>query len=39
MYYKLNENFVLRGWERLPYAVQDLKTGNTQFIDALTFYK
>jgi len=37
MVYKLNERFVLRGWERLPYAVQDIETGNTQFIDELTF--
>ncbi len=34
MRYILNERFELRGWEKLPYAVADRKTGRAQFITA-----
>jgi radical SAM protein with 4Fe4S-binding SPASM domain len=37
MYYKLHERFALRGWDRLPYAVQDIHTGRTQFLDEQSF--
>ena len=35
MRYILNERFRLRGWERLPYAITDTKTGSVVFISAL----
>ena len=34
MRYVLNERYLLRGWEKLPYAVTDRKTGLTHFISA-----
>lgn len=37
MFYKLKERFILRGWERLPYAVQDRRTGITVFLDEPSF--
>lgn len=37
MYYKLKERYRLRGWERLPYAIQDTQTGSTDFIDEIAF--
>ena len=37
MFYKLLERYVLRGWEQLPYAVQDTQTGSTNFLDQTTF--
>ena len=33
MYYRLKDNFILRGYEKLPYAVMNLKTGGANFID------
>ncbi len=33
----LREAFLLRGWERLPYAVVDSRTGGTIFTDDVTF--
>lgn len=37
MFYKLHERYVLRGWEKLPYAVQDTQTESTNFVDQTTF--
>ncbi len=37
MFYKLKDRFVLRGWERLPYAIQDTQTGKTSFLDDISF--
>jgi len=37
MFYKLHERYVLRGWEQLPYAVQDTQTGSTNFGIKLRF--
>jgi len=34
---RLKENFVLRGWFRLPYGILDTNTGKTTFLDAVTF--
>lgn len=34
MYYKLNKDFLLRGWKRAPYAVVNKKTNRTHFISA-----
>ena len=34
MRYILNERFALRGWELLPYAVADRRTGRVSFISA-----
>ena len=34
MYYKLNEPFLLRGWEKLPYAIVDSRKGAAKFISA-----
>ena len=34
MRYILNERFALRGWELLPYAVADRRTGRARFISA-----
>ncbi|HHW47906.1 MAG TPA: hypothetical protein GXX14_04710 [Clostridiaceae bacterium] len=38
MFYKLKEQFILRGWERLPYAIQDRRRGLTAFLDE-TFFR
>ncbi len=37
MFYRLKENFVLRGWEKLPYAGVDTKTGRVIFINKKEF--
>ena len=34
LYYKLNENFLLRGWQKLPYAVVDKNRRQPVFITA-----
>lgn len=34
MRYILNERYALRGWEKLPWAVADSRTGQTHFISA-----
>ena len=34
MYYKLNENYLLRGWQKLPYAVVDKRRQRPIFINA-----
>lgn len=36
MYYKLNEDLLLRGWQKLPYAVVNKKNGSTIFVNAET---
>ena len=33
MYYKLKDNFALRGWEKLPYALVNLDNGATEFLN------
>lgn len=33
-YYRLNDKYILRGWEKLPYAVIDTQTDKPEFIDA-----
>ena len=35
MFYKLNEQFLLRGWQKLPYAVVEKSTRNPLFIKAI----
>ncbi|MBQ7593848.1 MAG: radical SAM protein [Synergistaceae bacterium] len=37
MYYKLNEKYILRGWENLPYALIDTRTGLTSYLSARQF--
>jgi hypothetical protein len=37
MYYKLKEHYRFGGWELLPYAIQDTRTGNTSFLDETSF--
>ena len=37
MFYKLKENFVLRAWKDLPYALIDLKTGGALFLEYKKF--
>ncbi len=37
MFYKLKERYRLRGWERLPYAIQDVATGGVVFLDEKAF--
>lgn len=32
MYYKLKEDFMLRGWDKLPYALVNRRTKRTQFL-------
>ena len=32
MYYRLKDRYLLRGWEKLPYALADRATGRVQFI-------
>lgn len=34
MRYLLKEQFILRGWEKLPFALVDQKSGWTVFINA-----
>ena len=33
MYYRLKDNFALRGWEKLPYALVDLDNGTAEFLN------
>ena len=33
MYYRLKKNYILRGWEKLPYALADTDTGRILFLD------
>lgn len=33
MYYKLKENLLLRGWQKLPYAVVNTKNGSAIFVN------
>jgi len=33
MYYKLDENLLLRGWQKLPYAIVNKRTGSTSFVN------
>ena len=33
-YYRLNDKYILRGWEKLPYAIIDTQTNTPEFIDA-----
>lgn len=33
-YYRLKDKYILRGWEKLPYAIVDTDTNNAEFIDA-----
>ena len=33
-YYRLNDRYILRGWEKLPYAIIDTRTDKAEFIDA-----
>lgn len=35
-YYRLNENLRLRGWDRLPWAVVDGRSGNAHFLKTRT---
>ena len=35
MYYRLKENFLLRGWEKLPYALVNSNTKQTLFISGI----
>ena len=37
MYYRLKGRYVLRGWQRLPYALRDTQTGGTAFLDETAF--
>ena len=34
MFYKLKENYLLRGWQKLPYAVVDKRRRHPLFISA-----
>ena len=34
MFYKLKENYLLRGWEKLPYALVDKNKRNPLFLNA-----
>lgn len=38
MYYKLNKNITLRGWDKLPYALQETVNGKTLFIGEKEFH-
>ena len=33
-FYRLNDKYILRGWDKLPYAVIDTQTDKPEFIDA-----
>lgn len=37
MYYRLRDDFLLRGWKLLPFALYDTKTHRTCFLDKETF--
>jgi len=32
VYYRLRDNYILRGWDKLPYALVDTKTGKASFL-------
>lgn len=32
MYYRLRDNYILRGWDKLPYALVDTRTGKASFL-------
>ena len=32
MFYRLKDNYILRGWDELPYAVVDTRTGKSSFL-------
>ena len=32
LHYRLKDNYILRGWEKLPYAVVDVRTGEASFL-------
>ena len=32
MYYRLKDKYLLRGWEKLPYAIVDSTTGDAKFL-------
>lgn len=32
MHYRLKDEYILRGWEKLPYAVTDTRTGESSFL-------
>ncbi len=36
-YYRLSDKYILRGWDKLPYAIVDTKTFTPAFIDAKHF--
>ena len=37
MYYRVKDNFLIRGWKLLPFALYDMKTHSTCFLDKETF--
>ena len=37
MYYRLNEKYMLRGWELLPYAIVDSETHRAHFVQKAEF--
>ena len=37
MYYRLKDDYCLRGWELLPYAVVDSKTHRVHWLDKTKF--
>lgn len=37
MYYHLNNNYCLRGWELLPYAIVDSETHRAHFVQKAEF--
>ena len=37
MYYRLKDNYALRGWEKLPYALVDLSNGAVEFLNQEAF--
>lgn len=36
MFYKFDDNLLLRGWDKLPYAMVDRRNGRAQFVDGPT---
>ena len=37
MYYRVKDNFLLRGWKLLPFALYDSDSHKTHFFDRKTF--
>lgn len=37
MYCKLKKQYALRGWDKLPWAIQNTDTGQAEFLDELAF--